>query len=148
MQCIYASTSGNVEFVVETVAQHWDEAGTKTLLHRAEIADHQILNQESLFLFATSTWEHGVLNPFFDEFLLHMKQTDCSGKKAFFIGCGDRRYEAVLFCKGMKIVKQTFKEQGGEILGRPLLINGSPYGQKDTHIIPWAEKMQEVLKSV
>lgn len=142
---VYASTSGNVEFVCETAAAVWQKAGFDCSLHRAEIAPTALIDDHDLLVLATSTWEHGVLNPFFNEWVKYLKTSDLSGKKAIFIGLGDMRYERHLFNQGYKELSAVFTEAGGEAIGRPLLLNGQPYDQKEARVEPWATEQLEIL---
>lgn len=138
MHIVYASTSGNVEAVVEKIAEVLKANGIFAELHRAEQTSLDIIKNNKLFLLATSTWEHGEINPFFDRLLSEMKTVDLKGKKAGFVGLGDLRYEPVLFCEGMEILKRTFIAGGGEEIHIPLKINGEPYELLDTSVKLWA----------
>lgn len=145
IQLIYASTSGNVETVVEKVAEVLQAQGYQPTLHRAEQTSLEVIERHQTFILATSTWEHGALNPFFVELHKQMKQADFAGKRAAFIGLGDRRYEPILFCEGMEILKRTWtSRQGGEIID-PLRIQGEPYALLDTLVVPWALKLSQAL---
>ena len=147
MQIVYASTSGNVEFVVETVADLLVEAGISCTLHRAEQTSIDVIKNNGTFILATSTWEHGEINPFFDKLLAEMKTTDMTGKRAAFIGLGDMRYEPVLFNQGIKLLKSLYLEKGGKDISDLLLIDGEPYNQIDDRIRPWTAKLIEELKN-
>jgi flavodoxin len=143
VHCIYASTSGNVEVAVEAAAKVWQELGWDVQLHRAEQTSIELIRQENHFLLATSTWEHGALNPFFVPLFKAMSQEQFNGKQAAFLGLGDQRYEPVLFCQGMEIVKQVWQKNQGEIIGFPLKVNGEPYAQLDRTVIPWAKQIAQ-----
>jgi flavodoxin len=148
LHCIYASTSGNVETVVETAAKVLQEQGWQTELHRAEKTGIDLITQNSKFLLATSTWEHGALNPFFAKLFKEMSSQDLTGKQAAFIGLGDSRYEPVLFCEGMEIVKRMWEARGGQVIGIPLKINGEPYKQLETKVVPWANHLVKTWTTV
>lgn len=143
---IYASTSGNTEWVVEQVAGVWQAAGQTVQLHRAEQTDPTIWQQHETFLLATSTWDHGTINPFFNKLLAALKETNCAGKRAAFIGTGDVRYEPVLFCGGMETLKNTWVERGGQAIGVPMKFNGEVYAKFESVIQPWAEKILQELQ--
>lgn len=140
---IYASTSGNVESVCMAVADMLNEKGYVTSLHRSEKIHESIIADNQTFIFAASTWEHGVLNPFFQPTLEILEKTDLSNKKAMFIGLGDMRYEKVLFNKAIEQVREVFISQGGEQIGVTLKINGEPYNQIDTIVKNWVNKTFE-----
>lgn len=141
IQVIYASASGNVAAVCERVATILEKQGYNVSLHRAETSTIELLKSNTLFILATSTWEHGVINPYFDSLMREMSETDLGGKFSAFIGLGDTRYEPVLFCEGMNQLQELFKKQGGVTIGVPLKINGDPYSLLDTMVTDWAEKV-------
>lgn len=143
IHAIYASTSGNTESVVETVRDVFGQHDLELVLHRAEVTPFEVLMNNPLFVLATSTWEHGVINPLYTKLLDALTasaDTFLSGKKAAFIGCGDHRYEPVLFCEGMKELKRTFLQKGGEAIGDELFIGGDPCMILDTLVKDWAIK--------
>lgn len=144
---IYASTSGNVEATCQRVSDLLNEAGFETSLHRAENTGFEIIQESDTMIFATSTWEHGELNPFFNKLLAEIESNDLTGKKAAFIGLGDTRYEQVLFCKGIDIVRETFLKSGGKDISSPLKINGEPYQYFNTTVLNWTNKLIELLKN-
>lgn len=126
---IYASTSGNVEFVMDSVAESWRKKGVEVQIMRAEQTSIDIIRNNRFFVFGTSTWEHGVLNPFFKKLAQEMKTLDCSDKMAAFIGLGDIRYERVLFCRGMQTLLDLWQKQNGQVIGVPIKVNGEPFDQ-------------------
>lgn len=142
---IYASTSGNVETVVESIAKYLEEMNISSSLHRAEQTDSQVIIDNTQFIFATSTWEHGELNPFFNKLLKEMDGIDCSGKSAGFVGLGDMRYEPALFNVGIDIVKNKFIEKKGAQVHSMLKINGEPYEILEKIVKPWTLNFKEKL---
>ncbi|HYD35223.1 MAG TPA: flavodoxin family protein [Vitreimonas sp.] len=147
VHAIYASTSGNVEAVIEKVAGILRAAGQAVELHRAEQTSLDVITNNDTFIIATSTWEHGELNPFFRKLLEEMKDQDFTGKRAAFIGLGDTRYEPVLFCQGMEIVRKAWIDQQGQQIFQTLKINGEPYHHLETVVSDWAQGLQQTLES-
>jgi flavodoxin len=147
IRIIYASTSGNVESVVEKTSHIWQAHGLRTSLHRAEQSNISLFQNTTHFLLATSTWEHGELNPFFRALLKEMKQTDFTGKSAAFVGLGDTRYEPVYFCQGMETVKNVWERQHGQVIAQPLKINGEPYHLLQSVVKDWAVSVARELVS-
>jgi len=144
---IYASTSGNTEFVMDTVANKWRKMGREVVLHRSEATDIGTIKENSHFLLATSTWDHGAINPFFNKLLAEMKKTDCFGKQATFIGLGDRKYSKHHFCKGMTTLKEVWEKSRGESLGVALTIGREPFDELMIKVIEdWAEKTLELYE--
>lgn len=138
---IYASTSGNTEFVMDKVAEIWRGMGKEVFLHRSEMTDVSVINDNQRFLLATSTWDHGTINPFFDKLLAQMKETDFTGKKSAFIGLGDRRYEKHDFCTGMSLLKEVWEKNNGTAIGVGLTIGREPFDELiDTMVRNWADK--------
>lgn len=147
VEIIYASTSGNVEAVVEKVSEVLRSEGIESNLHRAEQTSIDVIRNNDLFIFATSTWEHGELNPFFQRVYNELEQEDFSTKRAAFIGLGDYRYEVVWFCKGIDLIRDRFLENGGKQIAGNLKINGEPYDMLDTVVAEWATKLAKIIKS-
>jgi flavodoxin len=143
---IFASTSGNVAAVVNKVAEVLQSTGATVTSYRSETASVDLLQQDAIFILATSTWEHGMLNPYFVDFLTQMSELDLHGKRAIFIGLGDRRYEPVLFAEGIEIVRRKFLELGGEQVYETLKIDGEPQELLDSVVTEWANKLVETLK--
>ena len=143
---VYASTSGNVEAVMEKVAATLQEYHYPVTLHRAEQTKVDVFNLTDIFILATSTWEHGEINPFWNRLLKEMEAVDLSGKNAGFVGLGDKRYEPVLFCNGMEILRHEFITRGGGEIFEPLKINGEPYNLLDTVVKEWAYNFIYKLK--
>ena len=138
---VYASTSGNVEIVCETIARILGQNGFEIVLSRAEKTPIETIKKNKYFVFGTSTWEHGRLNPFFEKLFEEMKTLNFNSKQAAFVGLGDRRYESVKFCEGIKQVLRLWLINGGEKVGSPLLIQGEPYEQLDAVVKPWANSV-------
>lgn len=140
--CIYASTSGHTEAVVEFVAQRWEASTYPQIscpLHKAEQTQADIFETSDLFLMGVSTWRHGDVNPYFRPLMDQMKEIDLSGKKAFFIGLGDYRYEHVLFCGGLDQLVDRWEDRGGQSIKHHLKIHGEPFDQLDTVVTAWAD---------
>ncbi len=146
IQVIYASTSGNVEKVVETVAEVLQSEGFPAELHRAEQTELSLIQSNATFILATSTWEHGRLNPFFEKLAESMKNQDFSGKRAAFIGLGDRRYEPVLFTEGMEKLRKIWLDQGGQEIGDRMRLQGEPYDKLENVVKPWARSFVQALR--
>jgi flavodoxin len=138
---IYASTSGNVESTCEYLADLMRGAGLKVQLERSERTDAADLISYQNFVFATSTWEHGEINPFFKPVLHDLANLNMAGKHAAFLGLGDHRYEPVWFCRGIEIAQEAFLKAGGQAFGETLKIDGEPSAQFETLVKPWADRL-------
>lgn len=140
---IYASTSGNVEVTMEYISGFLHKGGFEVFLSRAEQTPIETIEKHKRFVFGTSTWQHGNLNPFFMKIYEKMKTVDFRGKQAAFVGLGDRRYEPILFCEGIIKVRHLFLKNGGEEVGNYLKIQGEPYGQLNSVVAPWASMLSK-----
>lgn len=138
---IYASTSGNVEAVCEKVAEILTGLNHQVILSRSEKTTMDAILHSEFLIMATSTWEHGELNPFYKNLYDQMADNDLSGKRSAFIGLGDKRYEPVLFCEAIEILKRRFIEKGGVEIGKTLKINGEPYKLLDTEVVEWCNNL-------
>lgn len=138
---IYASASGNVEAVCKKVADVLSTKGFRPNLKRAELSSITDIQSGKYIILATSTWEHGAINPYFLPLLKEMKSNHLTGKFASFIGLGDTRYEPVYFCEGMNELQRVFEARGGRTIGVPLKINGDPYDLLDSMVTDWTNKL-------
>ncbi len=137
VKIIYASTSGNVESTCEYIGEVLEGHHFEVELFRSEKVDATEIIKHQLFIFATSTWEHGEINPYFEPVLKDFANLDMSGKHAGFVGLGDTRYEPILFTKGIDIAREAFLAKGGKSIGDVLRINGEPYHQLEELVRPW-----------
>jgi len=144
---VYASTSGNVEIVMETVARVLQQNGFEIVLNRAEKTPIETIKKNKYFVFGTSTWDHGQLNPFFQKLYEDMQTVNFQNKEASFVGLGDRRYEPVLFCEGINKIHGLWLKKGGKEVGTMLKIQGEPYETLDSQVVPWASELAQFWKS-
>ena len=144
---VYASASGNVEVVMETVAKVLRQNGFEIVLNRAEKTPIKTIKNNKYFVFGTSTWNHGQLNPFFQKLYEAMQPENFQNKEAAFVGLGDRRYEPVLFCEGIEKIHVLWSKNGGMEKGTVLKIQGEPYEILDSQVEPWASKLAQFWKS-
>lgn len=143
---IYASTSGNVETCIEFIANELKKKKFDVNLYRAEETSIDVIKNHKRFVFGTSTWDHGKINPFFVNLYKEMHKESFSGKQAAFIGLGDHRYEPILFCEGILKLRQVWLSNGGEEIVPILKVQGEPYSQLESFVKPWALKLIETWK--
>lgn len=138
---IYASSSGNTELVLEYVSEVLEKYGYENQLMKSEVTSIDVIKENDLFIFGTSTWEHGEINPLFQNLLNKMNDTDMSNKRAGFVGLGDTRYEPVLFCEGMEIIRKSFIDNGGKQIAESLKIDKEPHEKLDTVVKNWVNSL-------
>lgn len=143
---IYASASGNTQFVAQHIHDYLSE-DFEPKIFRAENSNLEDMIKSGVrhFVFATSTWEHGEINPYFNNILAEIDNLDLSKTYGAFVGTGDLRYEPILFCKGMEILRDGAISSGISELISPLKINGDPFDQLDTLVRNWENKLAEKL---
>ncbi len=147
IEIIYASTSGNTELALEYIVEKLKKnLELKFTMNRAEFTNPDILLNNNLFILGTSTWEHGTLNPFFNNLLKVIEQNDMTNKYAAFVGCGNTKYEQVLFCKGIDIVNEAFLSKGGKQIGTTLKVDGDPHEQLDSVVSDWVNNLKPELE--
>lgn len=142
---IYASTSGNTEYVIDTVA--------KTILsiapdahieiQRAEQATAQDLLRGDIVILGSGTWNtggrEGQLNMYMHQLLMERaKDIDLQGKPLTFISLGDDRYYFRTRCTEHFL--RFAREHKGTLLVPPLIIVNEPYGQEE-RIEAWTNKL-------
>lgn len=148
VRIIYASTSGNTEAVCARVAQELASHELVPELYKVDRTDIRTLITGELFILATSTWEHGRINPYWDKLLKDMPELELAGKYAGFIGLGDTRYEPVYFCEGVNLLQEKFLAAGGEQIGTPLKINGTPFPLLETEVVQWTWDWLDNLRRI
>jgi flavodoxin I len=144
---IYASTTGNTEAVMDKVAEILKEHPIELDIFRSEEIDGSVVTANDNFILATSTWGHGIINPFFDELLDFISNNSMKGKRAGFIGLGDKAYEPELFNNGIKMLKAAFIKSGGVEIEKTFIIDGDPFPLLETKVPYWTEKFISALNN-
>jgi flavodoxin I len=144
---IYASASGNVEATMENIAFQISKLVVETPLYKVEKTPFDVVKDNSIMVFGTSTWDHGTLNPFWNNMLVEIGKNSMAGKKVAFVGLGDIRYESLYFCRGIDTLRDAFVAAGGVQLGMTLKINGDPFSQFDKIVAIWSAKLTEIIQT-
>lgn len=145
LHIIYASTSGNTEYVVDElmncISKHKPELSVER--QRAELAHPKDLLRGDVIILGSGTWNmdgvEGQLNMHMHE-LLHdrAKDLDLQGKPITFISLGDERYYFRTRCTEHFLRFQ--RQHNGTLFIPPLVIVNEPYGQEE-RIHQWTEKL-------
>jgi flavodoxin len=145
LHIICASTSGNTDYVVETLKEHLSSAqkDLTVTVQRAEEAEAKDMERGDVLLLASSTWNYdaveGYLNMHMREFLeKRAKDADLSGKPVALIILGDDRYYYT--GRGTERFMQYLMGHNGKSCTMPLIIINEPYGQEEK-ITEWADKL-------
>ncbi len=139
---------GHTELVVEKISKLLKDANIENELHKAEQADVELIIENDKFLLATSTWEHGRLNPYFDKLLKGIEENSMKGKSAAFVGCGSTQYEHHFFCEGAKILRNAWITSNGKEIVGPFFLDGLPYDKLDTNVTVWAKRFISKLQEI
>lgn len=143
---LYGSMTGNTEAVIYKVDELLTSKEITFTRSRSEDVQESVIDSHDLFLFATSTWEGGSMNPFFEVLYEYIKANNMKGKKAVFIGLGDRSYDEENFNKAIKDLKQAFITSGGSEIGETLIIDGDPYALLETEVTDWLNNIVSKLE--
>ncbi len=145
LHIIYASTSGNTEYVVHEVATCIQRTmpTVEVELQRAELAQPEDLLRGDVVILGSGTWNtggsEGQLNMYMHA-LLHdrAKEIDLKKKPLTFISLGDDRYYFRTRCTEHFLRFQ--REHNGTLFVPPLVMVNEPYGQEE-RIRQWTEKL-------
>lgn len=150
LHIITASTSGNSEYVTDTVAALLREKMPEIAieLQRAELAGAADLLRGDIVILASGTWNtggrEGQLNPHMHELLMdRAKDVALLGKPLSFISLGDDRYYFRTRCTEHFLRFQ--RDHGGTLFLPPLILVNEPYGQEE-RILRWGEKLLAALQ--
>ncbi len=145
LHIIYASTSGNTEYVVDELIEYCSKRMPELDIERqrAELAHPKDLLRGDVVILGSGTWNtggsEGQLNMYMHA-LLHdrAKDLDLGGKPMTFISLGDDRYYFRTRCTEHFLRFQ--REHHGTLFVPPLVIVNEPYEQEE-RIHQWAEKL-------
>lgn len=133
---IYASTSGNTEHVVDTMANEALSVSSLVAIQkvRAEHAVREDLLSADLAILASGTWNtggtEGQLNPHMVEYLTtRVGAIDLQKRPMTFISLGDDRYFFRTRCTEHFLRFQ--RESNGKLLLPPFVLVNEPYGQEE-----------------
>lgn len=146
---VYASTSGNVEHVVDVIETALREflPGIALTRVRADAATPEELLKGDVLLLASGSWNtggiEGQLNPFMHALLKEKAAgIDLAGKQVAIVALGDERYRYT--AKSGDHMEEFVTTHGGVTLGERLVILNEPYGQEDA-VNDWTKKLSSLL---
>ena len=149
LHTIVASTSGNTEYVVDTLHAYLKgkKGDLEISTQRAEEAEAEDLNKGDVLLLASSTWNHdaveGYLNMHMREFLeKRCGDIDLKDRKVALVILGDDRYYYT--GRGTERFMQFLMARGTKPLLMPLIIINEPFGQEE-QVKKWGDKLLEQL---
>lgn len=145
LHIIYASTSGNTEYVVDELIEYCGRQTPQLTIERqrAEFAHPKDLLRGDVLILGSGTWNtggtEGQLNMYMHA-LLHdrAKDLDLQGRPITFISLGDNRYYFRTRCTEHFLRFQ--RKHNGTLFVPPLVMVNEPYGQEEK-IHRWAERL-------
>jgi len=138
---VYGSTTGNTEMVAEELSDNLGD-------HELEVQDvaetsPEDLTAYDLLVLGSSTWDDGLLQPDFREFVEDL-DVDLSGKKVAIFGLGDSNYPD--FCEAANILEEKVSAMKGELAVDTLRIDGFPdEPENETKVEAWAAELNKAV---
>jgi flavodoxin I len=131
---IYASTSGNTEYVIDALIKflHAAQPALNIEKQRAELALPEDLKRGDILLLASGTWNtggvEGQLNPYMHVLLKEKAASvDLKGKKVAVIALGDSRYRYT--ANALHHLEEFVKTHNGVVIDSLKIVN-EPYDQE------------------
>jgi flavodoxin short chain len=138
---VYGSTTGNTEMVAEQIANNLkaEEPEVQDVLD----TEPQDLGRAPILLVGASTWDDGLLQQDFREFLQDL-DVDLSQTRVAIFALGDTSYPK--FCQSAAILKEKFTALGAKLMSEPLKIDGFPDDPDNQESIDtWCEELRSEL---
>ncbi len=150
LHIVYASTTGNTEYVVDTLMAYLAEADHDVVVERqrAECVHPKDLLRGDVLLLGCGTWNtggrEGQLNPHMHALLVERARgMDLHGKPAALISLGDQRYYYRARCT--EHLMRFLREHNGTLFLPPLVLLNEPYGQEGK-VCAWGGKLLAYLR--
>jgi flavodoxin short chain len=145
---IYGSLTGNTEGVAYSVQTILREKGKEIDVKNAIDADlTDLTGNYSNFIFACSTWDDGLPQSDFNDFIERIisAKPSLAGKKIAILGLGDSNY--VHFCGATTVIEKAFiTDLSGNKIIETLHIDGYPEMEENkNHIKTWTEKLADLI---
>ncbi|OIO55772.1 hypothetical protein AUJ46_00560 [Candidatus Peregrinibacteria bacterium CG1_02_54_53] len=144
LHIIYSSSTGNTEYVVDTLIAALHESSSKLIVEkqRAEEAQAEDLLKGDVLLLASGTWNtggsEGQLHPRVYALLTdRAKDCDLRQKPCAIIALGDKRY--FYTARAMEHLVQFVQQHNGRSTESLVIVN-EPYGQEEK-VQKWAQKL-------
>ena len=118
---VYGSTTGNTEMVAEQIMDLLEDSNPE-MKDVADVSPNDF-EQYDLMIWGSSTWDDGLLQADFREFV-EDNELNLSGKKIAVFGLGDSSYPD--FCEAAALLEEVVSKSGGELLLESLKLDGFP----------------------
>ena len=131
--------------VCDRVAEVLRGAGHEVELLMAKMSGPEDLEGADLLVFASPTHGHGILEKYFEKFLGGLEGVDLKGRNCAIIGLGEVKYDPDYHLESIRIIMMFLRRKEANIVGMPLRVAQNPLKMMDNYILPWAEKLGEMV---
>ncbi len=143
---VYASETGNTEYVAEGVVKGLKQGGLDVTLKNVGDSKPGELLEYDLVLLASSSWgeEEKELHESMEDYYDGLEGIDLSGKRAAAFGCGESEYEH--FCGAVDLLEERLEERGAKLLhdlGDGFRVDGDPDQDILDSAKEWGKEMAE-----
>jgi len=149
LHCIYGTTGGNTELVVDEVVDVLKQKGIRVTAARAEQSCPEDCAKADVLLLASSTYGHGLLQEYMEVFVGQVRKAGLAlgGKPYAVIGLGDPKYDPEHHIEAAPVLEKFLNDRGGKKLIPSLKISRSPVPHLDLRIKEWAGSLAELLNA-
>lgn len=112
---LYASTTGNTQYVAELLAAGF---GPSAHLLPLEALSQDVLAEADLVIGCVSTWGRGEMQDDWDLAHERLRALDLGGKLAAVCGLGDQRNYPERFADGARVLADIFRDCGASLVGQ------------------------------
>jgi flavodoxin len=140
----YASIGGNTMMVAQKIEEVLKQNGHETQLVDMYQLEPEQLTEHPIVFIGSSTWDDGYNSysqDFFDK--LKDKDIDLSNTNFCIYGCGESFYP--LFCITNDFMIRDLGEKKGQIVGKPLTVDGFPDDAIMESVEQWVVDMLKLL---
>ncbi len=138
---VYGSTTGNTEMVAEEIMDSLKDH--EVSLQDVADTSPEDLTEYDVLVLGSSTWDDGLLQQDFRDFVEGL-EADLAGKKLAIFGLGDSNYPD--FCEAADILEGTFTKLGGKTIVTTLKIDGFPDEEENEQKIEaWSKELSQKI---
>ena len=133
IQIIFGSGGGNTEFLCDLLNEKLLKAGNKVVLSKAKVTKFDDLLGAKLYILASPTYGHGLLEKYMDKFVRSFAKShfDMKGSNFAVIGLGNKKYDDDYYIESANILEDFVRENGGNLVVDTLRVGGCVYDDLD-----------------
>lgn len=140
----YASIGGNTMMVAQKIEEVLKQQGHETELVDMDQLTPEKLTEHEIVFIGSSTWDDGY-NAYSQDFFDKLKdaEIDLSGTKFCIYGLGETFYP--LFCITNDYMIRDLGAKKGQIVGKPLTVDGFPDDAIMESVTAWVLEMLKLI---